>query len=156
MATEDLLYVCEHYDVNNEATQLLNQGADINGTNVHGQTPLHLACQGCLRFADEFRHCCGARALILAKLLCDLGADVNFADNFGRTPLSVACHKNHPVVLLRLLLHHGADVNRVDSLGATPLWCACEDGHASAARLLLARGAVLDQAQRRNAFFRRV
>lgn len=55
---------------------LVRQGADVNGRDDAGATPLHIAVRN--------------NQVLLAKRLIDQGADVNLADGEGRTPLAVA------------------------------------------------------------------
>ena len=50
---------------------------------------------------------------------------------------------------MRLLLDKGTDVNKADEDGQTPLLIACQKGHVDAVRLVLEKGAEVDQAEKK-------
>ena len=85
---------------------LLGAGADANGPNNAGTTPL-LAIGG------------RAPADVYATLL-EAGVDPNAAGKNGHKPLSWALRHNH-LAAVRLLLGAGADANAPDTNGRTPL-----------------------------------
>ena len=74
------------------ARLLLDRGADIEGQNNLGWTPL---CQAC-----------SAGHEVVAKLLLDRGAEIE-SESDAMNPLTIACIKGH-VAVARLLLQHGA------------------------------------------------
>ena len=49
---------------------------------------------------------------------------------------------------MQLCLEHGADVKWANEEGETVLYDACKNGHVGAARLLLDKGAEINQAMR--------
>lgn len=141
---------------------LLARGADVNGREPDGTTPLYWAVKG--------NHTAVAEALIRA------GADVNAVTRYGVTPLSVACLNGNPsmvelllaagadantslpggesalmtaartgeAAIVDLLVRHGADVNAQESTrGQTPLMWAAGEGHWRVVRTLLEAGAGL-------------
>ncbi|XP_052775718.1 uncharacterized protein LOC128213734 isoform X3 [Mya arenaria] len=73
---------------------LLQNGADINCTDKHGQTLLH-------EVASKWH-------IDVAKFLIENGADANKPDAFGRTPLHVAAADNYPD-MVNLLIDSGAE-----------------------------------------------
>jgi ankyrin repeat protein len=112
---------------------LLEHGADPDGSNPLGQTPLHLAAM--------YGHVAAAEALIAG------GAEIEARAQGGYTPLALAAgHGRAPV--LKLLLAHGAQVETRDNTEWTPLHRAASEGHDNAVRLLLAHGARVDAADR--------
>lgn len=81
---------------------LLDAGADTEGRNIHGMTPLHLAVA------------CGNLECVRALLAA--GADINARDRHGNTPLMTAfSHRRIPV--FRELLRAGADTTLRDNGG---------------------------------------
>ncbi|KAK3693215.1 ankyrin repeat-containing domain protein, partial [Podospora appendiculata] len=102
---------------------LLNHGANINGADAEGVTPLHLAAMfstgHVVRTLTEFN---GGPAT--------LGLDVNSRDARGWTPLHYACQfgfwstQAQQVDAARLLLKSGADVRARTAGGWTPLLLA--------------------------------
>lgn len=112
----------------NELTRiaaLIKEGADINGKDARGMTPLmHSAVVG----SPESM-----------KLLLDKGADPNVTNSAGSTALMFSVTD---IAKVRLLLDHRADVNVASSRGRTALFLAAmSDGSADIVRLLIARGA---------------
>ncbi|KAK7494684.1 hypothetical protein BaRGS_00014082 [Batillaria attramentaria] len=85
---------------------LLEHGAEVDGQDVHGTTPLHKACF--LGDADA------------VKILLSAGASVTAADFTGKTALHLAVEKTH-YELASYLLVQGADINASDRFGWTPL-----------------------------------
>jgi ankyrin repeat protein len=86
------------------AAKALRQGADVNGRDDRGMTPLMLAPW--------------SGSLAMAKFLVERGADVNATTDRGVTPLITAAMK-HPDIA-KYLIEKGADVNApflVDSSG---------------------------------------
>jgi len=118
---------------------LLARGADAKATNHFGATALMAAAAG----GDEKS----------ARLLLKHGANVNsqptgdqpgFIFGGGRTALMWAAYRGD-VAMLQLLLDAGADVNAIGGLGTALAQAAWAD-RTEAARVLLARGARVDQA----------
>ena len=89
---------------------LLARGADANGKDSHGLTPL-------VRAARRGNY-------DAAVALLDGGADPNLFDSIwtrpGWSPLMNAVHKSQPRIV-RLLIDRGADVNARSTDGTTPL-----------------------------------
>jgi len=78
---------------------LLENGIDINGTNMFGQTALHYAAW--------------KQMPKLIEKLIEKGADVNLVDDFGQTPLDIAeLHLNNDGKSIRVLKSHGAINNK--------------------------------------------
>ena len=134
------------------AASRLDAGADPNGRNLDGGTPLHAVAAAdkmleerfravhhseqwfadCLLFMAENEH------LEVATLLIDRGSDVEARDRDGLTPLHVAAANDNPEVA-RLLLERGADLEARDGEGWTPLDRAEAMGCGEVVRLLRER-----------------
>jgi ankyrin repeat protein len=147
-------------------------GAEIDGLDADGHTPLWLAAR--LDKVDAVKQllALGAdpnfggpdadtpllvgsflaldpEATAIAALLIEAGADVNTRDRlYQQTPLHLS--ENQPIV--ELLLAAGADVNAQDVNGSTPLQSAVARGLPAIAGLLLSAGA--DPELRNDAGFR--
>ncbi len=87
------------YDYQNLVEELLNHpDINVNLSDVHGNTPLHIACQT-------------GNSIILEKLLTHKGIEINPYNNFGHTPFYIACKSqvNNAIqgywVILALLQH---------------------------------------------------
>lgn len=106
---------------------LVAAGADVNGKNIRGYSPLLLAVE----LAD--------RSII--GLLLDKGADINLSGYGGTTPLIEAVMLNRGLSIVELLLARGAEVNASDNNGITPLIIATIRGQKDVVALLLDRGA---------------
>jgi ankyrin repeat protein len=119
-----------HEETTKEIAELLiAEGADVNAKDVWGMTPLFDATVG------------GSKEI--AELLITAGADVNAKDEDGWTPLHWAADYGHEVVVY-LLISEGADVNVKDEEGWTPLHRAANRGRKEIAELLITKGAVLN------------
>ncbi|UCD52660.1 MAG: ankyrin repeat domain-containing protein, partial [Phycisphaerales bacterium] len=137
---------------------LLAGGADVDGKNGAGITPLLVAV------------CMDDRAV--AELLVDAGANVSLEGSSdddrryygsigrghswaeyllrglgGQTPLHAAAHVGSEE-LTEFLLMQGAEVGSVDEDGDTPLHVATHAGHLDVARVLLDHGADVDSKNR--------
>jgi len=81
---------------------LISRGADTNGHDNRGQTPLTLAAS--LGFVEG------------VQLLLDHGASPDEANDTGETPLIAAVHRRD-LPLIRALIAGGANLDRADSSG---------------------------------------
>lgn len=95
-----------------EVTRLVNLGADINGYNARGSTPLVDAVTSFTPSVEMIQH------------LLDLHAAPDLEDkSTGFTPLMFAAQDNLTGIL-HLLLSCGANVATQDKQGRTALWLA--------------------------------
>lgn len=141
------------------AEALLRSGADVQQSDIDGETPLHAAVRG--GYADmvalllkhgavvRARQADGLEPLSLAVLLrrfhlvrplLERGADPDAADNFGRRPLHDAAAAGDALTTAELI-GMGANVNAKDAYGQTPLHLACRAGAEPVVLLLLDAGA---------------
>jgi ankyrin repeat protein len=105
---------------------LLAHGADVD------MIPIYSEGDNALRSA-------ASRSLLLTKLLVDNGADVNI-ESYSGTALSAACEANDQSVV-KFLLESGA---RIDTAALTS---ASSHGHAEIVKLLLAKGADVNNSR---------
>jgi ankyrin repeat protein len=150
---------------------LLEQGAQANGRDASGETPIMLACkEGHLAVVEMLLRHVGGQALqqtddkgrtalhwaslcghgeVVAFLLGQ-GAEIMSRDTLGRNPLMYGCSKGH-LGVVRMLLEHmgGGAVQETDHHGRTVLHWAANEGHEEVAALLIGMGA---QANSRDAF----
>src|SRR5581483_4993278 len=116
-----------------EVGALLSRGADVNGPDKRGTTPLYKAS---VQGKTE-----------IVRVLLDAGADPNL-DSGGETegtPLCAAAAWGHTDIV-RLLLQSGADPNRVECANTHPtraLNWATRNGHGECVDLLLAAGGAV-------------
>jgi ankyrin repeat protein len=110
---------------------LLERGADVNATDVHGCTPLHSAVYG--------------QHTAVAESLLDHGAKVDAARIDGTTPLFYAADHGD-TNLLGLLLKRGAKPDAAPAVGFAPLLAAASHGHTNVLEMLAGAGAKLDAA----------
>ncbi|XP_046853071.1 transient receptor potential cation channel subfamily V member 3-like [Xenia sp. Carnegie-2017] len=139
---------------------LLDSGADVNTTDVNGQTILHEVAR--------------SWQTDVAVFLFQNGARIDIQDSFGRAPLHVAAAVDYPEMVeflinnnaniniatfnelqtpihyaakngacrsLKMLLAYDADIISKDSKNRTPLQLAAEMNRTKAAKLLLEEGA---------------
>ncbi len=140
----------------------LKLGADVNATDEHRLSALHIAAFYLNREAAKFLvangadinakgkygwaplHIAAIRAdKVLAKLLIANGADVNARDDDQLTPLHRAVIQSSKEVAW-LLIRHGADINAKSKEGWTPLHIAIIDENKELAQLLLVNGAEVN------------
>jgi ankyrin repeat domain-containing protein 50 len=107
------------------ASLLLDNGANPNQREKHGQTALHIAAED-------------GHADVVAVLVAE-GADID-ARVHGWTPMLLAA-KNERFGIPDYLIRRGADVNAVDYCGRTALHWAAKNGWRALTRLLLEMGA---------------
>ena len=100
---------------------LLAYGIDINASDDHGRTALHLAVL--------------QKAKPLMELLLHNGAQVNVHDKDGNTPLHLAAESGE-VDFVTLLLTHRADVHARNSQHWTTVFSVEEDGNLEIVNLL--------------------
>lgn len=99
--------ILRHAESKEMAEFLISLGADVNGEDGSGQTPLHW-------------NIITNKPLDLIRFLIDSGADVNTKDNDGKTPLHMAVG-GHNIDCVKLLIEMGADVGAKNSYGQTPI-----------------------------------
>ncbi len=93
-------------------TYFLKKGAELDGENAFGNTPLWIACAK--------RYPC-----IISELL-SWGADVNHANDKGNVPLYPLCQKqNTPIKIVKQLLSAHAKVNYVNPVTEDTLILIC-------------------------------
>jgi ankyrin repeat protein len=119
-------------------SSLITKGADVNGEDLYGCTPLHYACDLHLLESsllsgenvdatddhkEENNH-----PIKIIFLLLENGANVNAKDSMNRSVLHYTAMKRN-YNCLKVPLDHGADVNAVCDSGKTVLHEAFEKGH---------------------------
>ncbi|KAJ1478661.1 ankyrin repeat-containing domain protein [Baffinella frigidus] len=110
-----------------EVRRLLQAGANIDGKDSVGCTPLYRAAQ--------------QSHLAVVNLLLGAGADKNARETeYGNTPLWVAAAGGH-LAVLRALVDAGADKDAPTANGRTPLLMAAWNGHVEVVRTLVEAGA---------------
>lgn len=147
------------------ANALLKAGADANLANDFGITPLALAClNGNLPMVQKlvaakanpntlartgetpFLNCVRSGNVETVRLLLEAKADVNLGEKWrGQTPLMWAVAEKHPEVA-KALVDHGANVNAQSKGGFTALQFAAQQGDVESAKILLAGGARVNDA----------
>ena len=151
---------------------LIQRGADVNAKDKWGNTSLYLAIRkDDTKFVNiliangaevDIKHPGGETALMsgaiagrteAVKLLLEAGANINAKNDRGQTALHVPLdirNSNYRIYRLskdtiELLLAKGADVNLKDKDGRTPLHLAAELAGADIVKLLLDKGAKVDE-----------
>lgn len=125
--TNQLVEAVREDDID-DYTDLLEAGADINGSSRSGYSPLTMASQ--------------ENHNIDTDRLLRLGADINKADNRGYTALTEAAKHGHFNVV-RTLIENKADLDKEDGNGNTALEYALRDGSIKVVRLLNEGGATV-------------
>lgn len=125
---DDLLKAAELGGIE-DVSRLLADGADVNATNVYGNTPLQAAAS------------LGHKSI--AELLIAKGADVNAKDSDGDTPLHDAVTGGRKDIA-ELLIAKGGNVNTRNKRGVAPLHIAAKLGVEPIASLLIRNGTGVD------------
>ncbi len=115
------------------AEKLLEQGTDINASQVDGMTPLHWAV-----YHEEER---------ATQLLLSAGANPNAENRYGVPPLSLAC-TNGNAKIVEMLLAAGADATALLRGGESMLMTASRTGKLAPVQSLIARGADVNAKER--------
>eukprot|EP00658_Telonema_sp_P-2_P039358 TRINITY_DN28163_c0_g2_i2.p1 TRINITY_DN28163_c0_g2~~TRINITY_DN28163_c0_g2_i2.p1 ORF type:complete len:299 (+),score=70.39 TRINITY_DN28163_c0_g2_i2:62-958(+) len=107
-------------------------GANVDGRNEFGVTPLHLAV--------------GANhGATVSLLVHEFGADVTMTKNWGDTPLHWACAEGHTQMARLLINEMKANPNLPNHTGSSPLHFAAYYGHFDTVRMLVEEvGADMD------------
>ena len=119
----------------------LAAGAEVDGLNDYGASPLQYACLGT---SNSGKINLGAFRLLIAA-----NADVNHRDtDSGKSVLHWAIDRLHWAIdgrnlldAVTMLLEAGADATVPNDYGWTPLHCAARRGNAAVAKALIAAGA---------------
>jgi ankyrin repeat protein/mono/diheme cytochrome c family protein len=148
--------------------KLIETGADVNGRDANGNTPLILAsfyaspkCVELLleKAADvNAANEDGVTALVRAAtnyektcLLVDSGAKVRVRTaDLGNTPLILAARRPGNSRTVKLLLEHGSDATEHNKTGVSPIISGAASGDLETVRLLLGAGAKADDFPRSN------
>jgi len=109
---------------------LIENGANVNFSNIQGETPLWLAID---KVNNEFNH-------DVIKLLLDNNADFNFANNRGMTLLHQAVIIGD-LTVVEWLIDKGVDINRQNVEGKTALFMATQFDNLEIVKFLLKKGA---------------
>ena len=104
---------------------LLQHGADVDGRDGCGATPLMLASYAGFMDAVEILH--------------RHGADLNAEDAVGRTAVHRAAEGQHDAVV-QFLAHNGADISARDHFGWTALYHSIIFAHVDTIKLLISCG----------------
>ena len=121
-----LLHDAAKYGYTAVTKMLIDKNADVNASNIHGETPLKYAViEEKLDTLNE----------LIAK-----GADVNTIDVEGLTPLHDTARLEHSEAA-KILIYNGADVNARNIQEETPLHLAAEKGNTKTVDILIAFGA---------------
>ncbi|CAF3370774.1 unnamed protein product [Rotaria socialis] len=151
----------------NDVEQMSREGADLNDSDEHGNTPLWLAYIGGhldtvfallelnvdinrrtgSMLASDFHRACGWADDVFIDILCNYNANLDLTDRFGKTPLIYAIEyrtslsESNEEDLIRLLITKGANTNHVDMSGLTPLFYSIYRGLPSIVKILLQHNA---------------
>jgi len=158
---------------------LIQRGADVNNTDNWGYTPLYFAVHNDdldylkILIANgakvDIKHPGGETALMSAaitgrtesvKVLLEAGANINIENDRGQTALHAMLdtrNSDYTTSLqskdtVELLLAKGPDINSKDKDGRTPLHLAAESAEADIVKLILGKGARVDEKDNESGF----
>ena len=121
--TQNLIQAAERGDAA-LVQQLLREGADLNGRDARGRTPIMAATH--------------ANKPAIVKILIQAGADINLQDEIKDNPFLYAGAEGL-LDVLKLLIDAGADTRITNRFGGTALIPAAERGHVEVVEELLPR-----------------
>ena len=108
-------------------------GINVNITDKHGNTPLHLSARfGNALVVFDLLFTAGASAIFEKK-----GIRLNSQNNYGMTPLHYAAKLGREECVQYLLFRTDIDLNIKDNRGNTPLHEASKNGHTEVVKKLL-------------------
>ncbi|WP_246188150.1 ankyrin repeat domain-containing protein [Paenibacillus tengchongensis] len=167
----ELIVAAEQGDIA-AVTALLNEGADINGTDERGRTAVLAATHGNQPEAVKKLIAAGADLNLrdhrsdnpllyagaegmpeIVKLAVEAGADTALTNRYGGTALIPAADRGHVEIVQYLLEHSDVKVDHINNLGWTALLEAVllGDGgerHTQIVRLLIEHGADVNLADK--------
>lgn len=128
-------------NIDEKVIDIIEQGAEINGRNVHLQTPLMIAAEKLDQRLVKILISKGAdvhlkdnkdntalhkafKSASIIKLLLESGADINAKNIYGETVLlktASRCGRRIDIGSFKFLIEQGADISVVDNDGYTPL-----------------------------------
>ncbi len=169
--TEQIIRAAEAGDTP-AVQRLLKEGADINGRDAQGRTPVMAATHGNRvdtvraliqagadinirdnRLDNPFLYAGAEGLLDILKLTIDAGADTKLTNRFGGTALIPAAERGHVEIASELLTRTDVDVNHVNNLGWTALLEAIvlsngDEKHQQIVQLLVDHGADISIADK--------
>nr|XP_054774564.1 serine/threonine-protein phosphatase 6 regulatory ankyrin repeat subunit B-like [Lytechinus pictus] len=137
---------------------LIQNGSNLNKTDIDGMTPLHAAVQNghleVLKYlkwkgAIDLKYR-GMTYLYMAAQSGHLdtvdyflsnGSDVNEKNDTGHIPLHAAA-ANGSLEIVEKLINHGSNVNKMADDGSTPLHAAAHSGRSDVVQYLISNGAI--------------
>lgn len=126
---ELLRFSCNKGDID-KVEELISVGAEINGKDSNGKTPLINAIIG--------------NNIEIMRLLMKSGASVTSVDEYGKTPLIHAIINNN-IEAMRILLNNiNVKINKAYGLGKKPIDYAIEQNNIETIYLLLERNVELE------------
>jgi len=116
-----------------DVTIAIQKGANVNTTNVLGETALHVICENCLYKGYDCKP--------LIRFLLEKGIDVNIKNNYGRTALMHVIPYCYKEDIIQLIIKNNAELDTTDKSGITALTKAAMYGNEQAVDILFRAGA---------------